>query len=97
MHAFCAGYCPSRFPQFLPRPKTGPENPRAGAIKAASGRTGPAVKQKMQGELQPKAEPTLLPGSAGDRTIVLNKTYFQGHAQCRRFCTARVKSLTSSF
>ena len=97
MHAFCAGIVRADSPEFLPRPKTGPENPRAGAIKAASGRTGPAVKQKTQGELQPKAEPTLLAGSAGDRTIVLNETYFQGHAQCRRFCPARVKSLTSSF
>jgi len=48
MHAFCAAIVRADS-QFLPRPKTGPENPRAGANKAASGRTRPAVKQKNAG------------------------------------------------
>jgi hypothetical protein len=90
MHAFCAGIVRADSPEFLPRPKTGPENPRAGRTRRHRAEPGQLSRRKTQGELQPKAEPTLLAGSAGDRTIVLNETYFQGHAQCRRFCPARV-------
>jgi hypothetical protein len=90
MHAFCAGIVRADSPEFLPGRRPDLKTPGRGRTRRHRAEPGQLSRRKTQGELQPKAEPTLLAGSAGDRTIVMNETYFQGHAQCRRFCPARV-------
>ena len=64
MHAFCAGIVRADSQSSYPGRRPDLKTP-GGRTRQHRGRTRPAVKRKTQGELQPKAEQTLLPGSAG--------------------------------